>query len=211
MTDRLKDIEINLQRISQTNVRSGGNSEEILKLFDQRGELAEQIGAKKSQIQDLRNRIEANKKAIEIVRREITNWEKKSDSNNKYRKQIEYSDRLQETIKDYQKRLQASKTEELQRQILWMWIQLTHKPELIHRVQIFPEKNFEVKIFNIEGSELDKTKLSAGEKEIYAISLLWALIAVSGKSMPMRRARTRAIDSECTRMDAGVPSATAAE
>jgi len=183
--DRLKEIEINLQRISQTTVRSGGNSEEILKLFDLRGSISEEIGAKKSQLQDLQNRIEANEKTLEHVRREITNWEKKSDLNNRYRKQIEYSDKLQDTIKEYQKRLQASKTEELQRQILWMWIQLTHKPELIHRVQILPEKNFEVKLFNAIGSEVDKTKLSAGEKEIYAISLLWALIAVSGKSMPI--------------------------
>lgn len=185
ITDRLKEIEVDLQRISQTNIRSGGNSEETLKLFDRIKHLSEEIGIQKGQVQDYQNRIEVNKKAIEVARREATNWEKKAAANNRYRAQIEYCDRLQSAIKDYQKRLQASKTEELQRQILWMWIQLTHKPELIQRVQILPEKNFEVKLFGADGNEIDKTKLSAGEKEIYAISLLSALVAVSGKNVPI--------------------------
>jgi DNA sulfur modification protein DndD len=56
---------------------------------------------------------------------------------------------------------------------------------LIDSVKILPDSNFEVKLYNIQGSEIDKTKLSAGEKEIYAISLLWALIQVSGKNLPI--------------------------
>src|SRR5690606_35866109 len=35
------------------------------------------------------------------------------------------------------------------------------------------------------GNEIDKTKMSAGEREIYAISLLWALVQVSGKKLPI--------------------------
>lgn len=73
----------------------------------------------------------------------------------------------------------------METEILFMWQQLNHKPDLIERVKILPDSNFEVKLFNAEGSELDKTKLSAGEKEIFAISLLWALIQVSGKKLPI--------------------------
>ncbi len=78
-----------------------------------------------------------------------------------------------------------SKTVEPEKEILFMWHQLNHKPELITRIQILPDSNFEVKLFNAQNTEIDKTKLSAGEKEIYAISLLWPLVQVSGKKMPI--------------------------
>ena len=92
---------------------------------------------------------------------------------------------LHATIKDFQKQFQTTKTAQLETEILFMWSRLNHKPDLIHNIRILPDSNFEVKLFNAEGSELDKTKLSAGEKEIFAISLLWALIQVSGKKLPI--------------------------
>jgi DNA sulfur modification protein DndD len=45
--------------------------------------------------------------------------------------------------------------------------------------------NFSIELFDSRNNKLDKTKLSAGEKEIYAISLLWALVQVSGRRMPI--------------------------
>ena len=50
---------------------------------------------------------------------------------------------------------------------------------------VMPENNFAVELFDGNANKLDKTKLSAGEKEIYAISLLWALVQVSGRIMPI--------------------------
>lgn len=183
--DKLKEINIFLERIRNTQIRSGSNSEVIQGLFDRKNGLLKEAGAKQQRIKDLNNSIQENKKKIEILHREITNWQSRSDMLERHRKEYEYCDKMHQTIKEFQKRFQATKTIELEKEILFMWKQLNHKPDLIARVQILPESNFEVKLFNAQESEIDKTKLSAGEKEIYAISLLWALIQVSGKKMPI--------------------------
>ncbi|MEK7253460.1 MAG: DNA sulfur modification protein DndD, partial [Bacteroidota bacterium] len=183
--DRLKELSIDLGRIQNTEIRSGSTSELIQQLFDKRGELSEKIGAKKAQVQTLVGMTEDNRSKIETLKREVTNWESRSKLNTKQKKEMDYCDQMYETVKEFQVRFQSTKTAELEKEILSMWRLLNHKPDLIERVQILPERNFEVKLFNRQGTELDKTKLSAGEKEIYAISLLWALIAVSGKRLPI--------------------------
>ena len=44
---------------------------------------------------------------------------------------------------------------------------------------------FEVTVRDNQPCLLDKSELSAGEKQIYAISVLWALARVSGRPLPM--------------------------
>ncbi|MCU0329232.1 MAG: DNA sulfur modification protein DndD [Chitinophagales bacterium] len=182
---QLKDIEITLDKIRQVNIRSGESSDETQKLDDTRRKIIEEIGRKKQQIEDFKFDIQESKNKLEIVNREITNWQNKAELNNKQKKEIEYCEKLQATIKDFQKKYQAKRTYELEEAIFEMWQNLTHKPDYIKAVKINPDANFEVKLFDYNNIEIDKTKLSAGEKEIYAISLLWALVKVSGKSLPI--------------------------
>ncbi len=183
--EKLKQISIFLDKVGTVESTSGSNSDAIQRLFDRKKELAELIGAKKFSVKRLDDDMYQNDKQVETINREITNWQSRNDLSEKNKRQFEYCDKLQTAIKDFQKQFQASKTAQLETEILFMWQQLNHKPDLISRVQILPDSNFEVKLFNAEGSELDKTKLSAGEKEIFAISLLWALIQVSGKKLPI--------------------------
>lgn len=183
--EKLKQIALFLDKVGQVESRSGSNSDAIQRLFDQKKELSEQIGAKKSSIKQIEDEIYRNDEQVKILNREITNWESRDKVSEKHKARLDYCDKLQTTIKDFQKQFQTTKTAQLETEILFMWSQLNHKPDLIHHIRILPDSNFEVKLFNAEGSEIDKTKLSAGEKEIFAISLLWALIQVSGKKLPI--------------------------
>lgn len=183
--DKLKQINVFLERIRNSEIRAGSGSDAVQQLFDQKGDLNSEINNKKARIIYLEHEIQENQKRIETLNREITNWESRSNLKAHHQKQFEYCDKMLDTIREFQKRFQASKTAELEHEILFMWNQLNHKPDLIKSVKILPDSNFEVKLFNANGSEVDKTKLSAGEKEIYAIALLWALIQVSGKNLPI--------------------------
>ena len=181
----LKQVNVVLETIRSTENRSGGRNEIVQNLYAQNQQLGENLGSKRTQIQAIAYEIEIKQKELDVVRREITNWENRSDISSKHKKQIAYTEKLMSAAKEFQKRFQAKRTAELEREILWMWGQLTHKPEKVGRVNISPDANFEIKLFDIEGVEDDKTKFSAGEKEIYAISLLWALVQVSGKRFPI--------------------------
>lgn len=170
--EKLKQIEIDLQRIKGVEVRSGGNDEAIKKLFDEKDNVSRQIGTKHEQIKQAEHEMLENKRKISELDKQITNLENKIQLHEKQGRQIKYCEKLQKTIEDFQLQFQAKRTHELETAILEMWNILSQKDDHIKGIQILPERNFEVKIYGRNDREKDKTKLSAGEKEIYAISLL---------------------------------------
>lgn len=183
--EKLKQIELDLQRIQQTEVRSGGSSDEILKLFEQKEEISKEIGRKEERMEQLLHEILETKRKLGELEKQITNLESGAVLQDKQKRQIEYCEKMQKSIHDFQISFQAKRVQELETSILEMWNLLAQKEGQIKRIQILPERNFEIRLYGTNEQEKDKTKLSAGEKEIYAISLLWALTQVSGKQIPI--------------------------
>jgi len=54
----------------------------------------------------------------------------------------------------------------------------------VHRVQI-ETKTFSLSLFDYEGQPVPKHRLSAGEKQLLAIPLLWGLARASGRQLPV--------------------------
>jgi DNA sulfur modification protein DndD len=71
---------------------------------------------------------------------------------------------------------------------------LAHKKEMLHKVEIEPD-TFEIRIVTSRGGTVRKDDLSPGEKQVYAVSLIWALGRVSGFSFPV------IIDTPMARLD----------
>jgi DNA sulfur modification protein DndD len=80
--------------------------------------------------------------------------------------------------------LTVAKTKELECQALESFQRLSRKDDFVQRFRINPE-TFAVSLYDSRGEILPKSSLSAGEKQIYAISLLWGLAKVSGRPLPM--------------------------
>jgi len=60
---------------------------------------------------------------------------------------------------------------------------LLHKQQLFERVVIDPE-NFSINLIDQAGTVLPKDRLSEGEKQIFAISVLWGLSQASARPLP---------------------------
>jgi DNA sulfur modification protein DndD len=61
---------------------------------------------------------------------------------------------------------------------------LCRKDQLIQRVEINP-RDFSVDLVGAGEQAMARRELSAGEKQIYAIAMLWALRQVSGRPLPL--------------------------
>lgn len=97
---------------------------------------------------------------------------------------IALSGAVRRVLDAYLHRLTMAKVAELQTMVLKCFQTLTRKNDLVYGLTINP-KNFEVVLFDSNRDAIPKASLSAGEKQIYAISLLWALAKVSGRALPM--------------------------
>ena len=182
---RLKNIEFALTQIRNTQTQAGDSSDGIKRLFDKISEIERKVGGFEQRREDLLFANGELNRTIEAIKSQISKAEERAQVSEEQRRQIEYCEDAQKVVVDFQKRFQAKRTKDLEIAILDMWNSLAHKDKLVNRVTVLPDNNFSIELFDSRNNKLDKTKLSAGEKEIYAISLLWALVQVSGRRMPI--------------------------
>ncbi|MDP7320708.1 MAG: DNA sulfur modification protein DndD [Bacteriovoracaceae bacterium] len=105
---------------------------------------------------------------------------KSSDINNNF----ERVPAIKAVLAQFEKELTNQKIIQLEEEIYDCYSQIHRKSGFINRVKIDPE-TFEVIMFDKNQKIIPVDKLSAGEKQVYAISVLWALSKMSGKSLPM--------------------------
>jgi DNA sulfur modification protein DndD len=116
------------------------------------------------------------------------------ESNDDDKRTVKYAHMAIEIIKRYRIRLQQNKTGELARTMTDCYRKLAYKKHLIEEIQMDPI-TLDLHYLNGNGEEVEKKKLSAGEKQLMVISLLWALAICSKKKLPV------IIDTPLSRLD----------
>src|SRR5262249_29402785 len=102
--------------------------------------------------------------------------------------------RVQACLEDYGRALTGAKVGQLRESVVRCFSELWRKGDLVRRIEIDPT-TFAVTLFDRQDRPVPKNQLSAGEKQIYAISVLWALAQASGRPLPM------VIDTPLGRLD----------
>jgi len=99
-------------------------------------------------------------------------------------RQVEHLQRARETVVRFKEALVARDIERIEKEILLSAQRLFSKKKLITGVSINPE-TFHLTIRDAAGLVFSPLQLSAGERQILAISVLWGLSKASGKSLPV--------------------------
>ena len=107
---------------------------------------------------------------------------------------LKYSNLAVQIIDRYTAALQERKTGLLAQTVTECYKKLANKSNLIDRVDIDSE-TLEISYYNERGEEVEKTSLSAGEKQLVVVSILWALAICSHKKLPV------IIDTPLSRLD----------
>ena len=102
--------------------------------------------------------------------------------------------RTQETMQSYLKKSTARKIDRLSQLVSESFQFLLRKQAFVERVEIDPE-TFKITLFDTDGNPLPKERLSEGEKQIFAISVLWGLAKASPRPLPT------IIDTPMARLD----------
>lgn len=98
-------------------------------------------------------------------------------------------------LADYEQALLEHKLGRLREEFLACFRRLARKDDFVADVRIDPV-TFAVDLLGPDGRPLSRTLLSAGEKQVYAVALLWALARTSGRPLPL------IIDTPLARLDA---------
>lgn len=107
---------------------------------------------------------------------------------------IKYAHMAVEIIKLYRIRLQERKTDTLAKTMTACYKKLANKKNLVDYINMDPD-TLDLHYMNSDGGEIAKKRLSAGEKQLMVVSLLWALAICSKKKLPV------IIDTPLSRLD----------
>ena len=180
---RLSEITPMLKKMDQAEQRA--TNEETQRLFEEKGKLEQQRADRKAEIERIEVRIGQLKEEIQSLKRRRTVHEDKVVLQGKMRAQVEYCKKLKEALEQFSVRFRMQKLEQLQKYTLEMWRLLARKQDQVSDLKITSEGGFSINLFDAYNKPIDKTKLSAGEKEILAISLIYALRKLTNRNLPI--------------------------
>jgi len=107
---------------------------------------------------------------------------------------IDLGERARAALAAYEKKVLERRVRSLSEHFVTCFNGLIRKQRLLDCVRINPD-SFEIALVGEDGVEIPKAALSAGERQIFAISMLWALGKTSGRDLPM------IIDTPLSRLD----------
>lgn len=165
---------------------------ETLKEYERKKALADdQYQKQQSLIESLERQKEAlHSKRLQLIKT-IAEKENTNDDNSRI---IKYSVMSIEVLNEFKVRLQREKIDKLSATATECFQTLVEKDSLVSKIHIDTD-SLDVTILDPDGHELLKNQLSAGEQQMFAISIVWALARTSGYKAPV------VIDTPMARLD----------
>jgi DNA sulfur modification protein DndD len=96
---------------------------------------------------------------------------------------LQHTKKVRDTIALFQTRLVEQRVSQIESLVLDAYQTLLRKNKLVGEISISPE-NFSVSLKDHHSRPLDTDRLSAGERQLLAVSLLWAFAKASGRPLP---------------------------
>jgi len=161
--------------------------DKIKKLQNKRAEtLTKQKNYNESRKRHLRTAIETVRKLDKLTEL-FTSADQKDRT-------IKYATNSKALLNEFAKEMAKRKIKDLEDEFINSFHRLARKDDISIRAEI-SHTDFSVKLIDNNGIEVNKDELSAGEKQIYAISILEALARTSGRKLPI------IIDTPLARLD----------
>lgn len=185
-TRRLQEVEVALEKIPADEI--------IQPVVERLQTLYQELGSAEAATK----RADLSKREVELHledlgRRERKLAERLADLGRMADRRVQLG-KVQIVVDEFTEALTTAKIQELRDAVVRCFGQLWRKGDLIRRIEIDP-KTFQVTLFDAHDRPAPKDQLSAGEKQIFAISMLWALAQLSGRPLPI------VIDTPLGRLD----------
>ena len=99
------------------------------------------------------------------------------------RRIVDHAGRVRETLDLFRRSLLDRHLSSIEAAVLDSLRRLLRKQQLISDLRLDPD-TFELGLFDRDGNRVSTERLSAGERQLLAVALLWGLARVSGKQLP---------------------------
>lgn len=195
LSSDLKDVDVIQRRIQQLRDKAEGleDQRERQRLLKELEEVSKRHGAADERLQEHLRELAELQDQRASEHRKLQDVLRETSGDDKIDRQIDVINRLTRTIEQFQEQMRRTRVSELESRIQEMLEQLAHKgSDQFSRCEI-DERTFALRIYDEHGVEVQN--LSAGEKELLALSMIWALGRISRRRLPL------VIDTPLGRLD----------
>ncbi|MCY4287979.1 MAG: DNA sulfur modification protein DndD [Aestuariivita sp.] len=176
---------------------------EKLKNFQPGAAIAAFEKLKKAEFELGKIEAELNQKEVELNRlhtlidrleRELRKSEDAVFASTRSEARRDLASRTQAALKDYEERIINLRLSSLSKHFTEAFSSLVSRKSLVRKITLEPS-SFQLKLLGEIGKEIMPSELSAGERQLFAISMLLALGKTSGRELPM------IVDTPLSRLD----------
>ena len=181
-TDDLEALTIERSRVEQALHRAP--EDDVLgPLIQKLNRLNKELGQYEEQIHQLDEKIRGVEYKIAEMDRSIEDCFNKLKGIENITRQVDLANTVRQIVSEYSNALQKSKIREFEGIYLSCFKDLLRKGEFITDVHI-DINTFSLTLYNRGGQVIPKSNLSVGEKQIYAVAMLWAMTRASRRPLP---------------------------
>ncbi|MDE0503790.1 MAG: DNA sulfur modification protein DndD, partial [Candidatus Poribacteria bacterium] len=160
-------------------------SDEVLKPMMQRlTSLNQQLGGLQSRLKNETDNMQSLAHRWQELQRELDRLHESQTDIEADRQRSALVEGVRSVLNTYSAKLTRAKVEALMDAVAECFAVLCRKQSMVQRIHVDP-RTFATALFDRQDRLIPKEELSAGEKQIYAISLLWGLAKASGRPLPM--------------------------
>lgn len=163
-------------------------------LLDELQRAERRLGATEASLQSRQDEWKLIKGQLVTLEREQKRLLNEQAGSEKAQQRSALAARASQALADYEEKLLTHKLGQLKDEFVRCFNRLARKESLVKDIAIDPV-TFTSILIDRTGASMAKASLSAGEKQIYAIAMLWALARTSGRPLPM------IIDTPLARLD----------
>jgi DNA sulfur modification protein DndD len=198
--DRVSEVQIQLIELAaeldflDRQIAAAASPEEYIRLKAQETIARELVSQLKADKIGSERRYQELDRIINKTKQELATYTENNIKVSNDRHIIDAVAKVKTTLEIFKVKLTLKKINKLENEVTECFRYLLHKSELVQRVTI-DSSTFTLSLHDREGKSLPKNRLSAGEKQLLAIALLWGLARVSGRQLPI------AIDTPLGRLD----------
>lgn len=186
LSNDLREVERKLQSTSDDPY--------VLGLIGKASELSQRAGELQEAVRRLEGSIDGLHAELAGIARRLEERRSRREAADEARKASRLGQETRRTLDDFVKRLAPEKLELLRRYMEEMYYRLRKPADPVRDIDIDPD-TWQVVLKDEYGRPLNREVFSAGMREMYALSLLWALSRASGRELPI------VIDTPAGRLD----------
>jgi DNA sulfur modification protein DndD len=177
-------LERNSRKLS--NIHGNENDELIKNIRAQKSKIEDEIRGIDNNIKGLHEDIGTNIQELATTNKQISEISKLVSLDDTDEKKDSLSKQLIEELSDFLYQLKIDKKYSLERRIKSILNTLMHKADFIGHVEVVvSDDDMDIELYSIDGRKIHKDTLSKGEQQLYATSILKALVEESGIQFPV--------------------------